>query len=201
MRIILDNVEKEINPNIYSNFEMFLEDITNELESLGRVITEFRVDGERIEDLAHRNLKIIKLIEISSKKTNLLLLETLYELENYVGRFLDSIDEIVERIDKGNVLEAIEKLLEGINGLEWIFSVLENTEEILNMEQGQLDLLFARANEIMNKLISVLESKNYESIKVELSFGLCSLLLDIKRVIPNLSEKAVELERGEMLSN
>lgn len=201
MRIILDNVEKEINPNIYSDFDMFLKDITNELELLGRVITEFWVDGERIENLSHRNIKLIKLIEISSKKTNLLLLETLYELENYIDKFLESIDEIVVSIDEGNALEAIEELLEGINGLEWIFSVLENTEEILNLEQGQLDLLFTRANEIMNKLIGALESKNYESIKVELSFGLYSLLIDIKSTIPNLSAKTIELERGEVLSN
>ncbi len=201
MKIILDNVEKEINPNIYSNFDVFLEEITNEIESLGRVITDFRVDGEKIENLSHRNIKLIKLIEISSKKTNLLLLETLYELENYIGRFLESIDEIVKQIDEGNALEAIEELLEGINGLEWIFSVLENTEEILVLEQGQLDLLFGRANEIMNKLIGALESKNYESIKVELSFGLYSLLMDIKGVIPNLSAKAIDLERGEIFSN
>ncbi len=79
--------------------------------------------------------------------------------------------------------------------------MLENTEEILNLEQGQLDLLFGRANEIMNKLIGALESKNYESIKIELSFGLYSLLIDIKGVIPNLSAKTIELERGEILSN
>lgn len=108
---------------------------------------------------------------------------------------------IIEAIDFGEYVDAVDILLEGINGLEWIFNVLENAKEILDMQAYEMELIFEKAYEIMMALINALEEKNYPEIKRELSFNLCSLLMEVKDKIPFLSDLAMELEKKEIYSN
>lgn len=200
MKIIVDNIEKKYNKS-FNSFHNFITELNKETEALGRVVVKLFVDGKELEDIENIEVGNIKVVEVISKKTNILLIETLRELENYIDKFLDTIQIMTEEIDRGYFVEAIEKLLDGINGIEWIYGVLENSEEILGLEDEKLDKLFEEANVIMTSLIWALESKSYDDIKEELNCNLYDLLVRIKEIIPDLSQKAFDLEKSQMYSN
>lgn len=201
MKIILDNNEIKLYYTEKDNFSKLMEQIIKLLEKDGRVIDEIKVNGEKKLENFEEDLDNIEVLELSTKKPNILMVETLYELESYIDRFLENIDLIIEAIDLGEYIDAVDLLLEGINGLEWIFNVLESAKEILYIQENEMELIFEKAYERMMALINALEEKNYPEIKRELSFNLCILLMDIKKKIPFLSNLAMELEKKEIYSN
>lgn len=201
MKIILDNKEIELYYTDDDNFSKFIQNIINILEKEGRVIDGIKINGEQVNENFEEDLDMIDIIEISTKKPNILIVETLHELDSYIDRFLENVDLIIEAIDFGEYIDAVDILLEGINGLEWIFNVLENAKEILDTQEEEMELIFEKAYEIMMALINALEEKNYIEIKRELSFNLCSLLIEVKDKIPFLSDLAMELEKKELYSN
>lgn len=201
MKILIDKKEIEIYYTEDDSLSKFIQRIINVLEKEGRVIDSIKINGEAINVNSGDSLHMIDIIEFGTKKPNILIVETLYELDSYIDRFLENVDLIIEAIDFGEYVDAVDILLEGINGLEWIFNVLENAKEILDMQAYEMELIFEKAYEIMMALINALEEKNYPEIKRELSFNLCSLLMEVKDKIPFLSDLAMELEKKEIYSN
>jgi|GEM_PF-6276832 len=201
MKILIDKKEIEIYYTEDDSLSKFIQRIINVLEKEGRVIDSIKINGEAINVNSGDSLHMIDIIEFGTKKPNILIVETLYELDSYIDRFLENVDLIIEAIDFGEYVDAVDILLEGINGLEWIFNVLENAKEILDMQENEMELIFEKAYEIMMALINALEEKNYPEIKRELSFNLCSLLMEVKDKIPFLSDLAMELEKKEIYSN
>lgn len=201
MKIILDNVEKYFEYSSEESLEKVFDNINREISKLGRIIIEIFVNGQKIRELSKFSTEEVELLEIKTKKPNILLIETLFELEKYIDRFFYNIDLIIEALEIGQVGDAIDTLLEGINGLEWIFGVLESTEELLVLEERELDIIFEKANDVMTELIRALETKSYEDIKRELSFNLYGLLMEIKDKIPDLSHMAADMEKNDLYSN
>lgn len=201
MRIILDGIDKCVEDSCRDSIENIFKRINCEVSKTGRIVVEIFINGEKVRELSKFSVEEVEIIEINTKKPNILLLETLLELERYIDRFLYNIDLIIEALEFGQVSDAIDTLLEGINGLEWIFGVLESTEELLGMEENELDLIFEKANNVMAELIVALETKSYEDIKRELSFSLYGLLVEIKDRIPDLSHMAEDMEKNNIYSN
>lgn len=201
MKILIDKKEIEIYYTDEDSLSEFIQRIIKNLEKEGRVIDSIRINGEEISLDFEDSLDMVDIIEFSTKKPNILIVETLHELDSYIDRFLENIDLVIEAIDFGEYLDAVDNLLEGINGLEWIFTVLENAKEILDIQAYEMEIIFEKAYEIMMALINALEEKNYPEIKRELSFNLCSLLMEVKDKIPFLSDLAMELEKKEIYSN
>jgi hypothetical protein len=201
MRIILDGIDKCMDYSCRDSVESIFQKINSEISKTGRIVVEIFINGEKVREISKFSVEDVKIIEINTKKPNILLIETLLELERYIDRFLYNIDLIIEALEFGQVSDAIDTLLEGINGLEWIFGVLESTEELLGMDEQELDIIFEKANDVMAELINALENKSYEDIKRELSFNLCSLLVEIKDRIPDLSHMAEDMEKNNIYSN
>ncbi len=138
MKILLDNVESIINVNEYESFQVLLWDIEKTMETRGRVITSLKVDGMNLENTLNFSLEEIRILEISSKSPLKLLEETIHELDTYLDRFFLGIEEIVLNFRIGKREEGISNLIEGINGLDWIFQILRKSQELLDIDNENL---------------------------------------------------------------
>lgn len=188
MKILLDNVESIINVNEYESFQVLLWDIEKTMETRGRVITSLKVDGMNLENILNFSLEEIRILEISSKSPLKLLEETIHELDAYLDRFFIGIEEIVSNFRIGNREEGISNLIEGINGLDWIFQILRKSQELLDIDNENLEKIYIESNDVLLRLTEAVEEKQYDGISIILDFDLYVILSQIKEFVPVIFE-------------
>lgn len=189
MKILMDNVEKIVKVTDYESFQYLLWDIERILETKGRIITSLKVDGLNLDSISDFSLEEIRLVEVMSQSPLMLLRETLVELDDYINRFFKGIEEIVFNFREGSRAKGIDDLVEGINGLEWIFQILKNSEKLVFINEIELLSIYENADDVMIKLIKAIDEKGYEEISVLLEFQLYYVLLKIKEFIPKIMAK------------
>lgn len=188
MKILLDNVESIINVNEYESFQVLLWDIEKTMETRGRVITSLKVDGMNLENILNFSLEEIRILEISSKSPLKLLEETIHELDTYLDRFFLGIEEIVLNFRIGKREEGISNLIEGINGLDWIFQILRKSQELLDIDDENLEKIYIESNDVLLRLTEAVEDKQYDTISIILDFDLYMILSQIKEFVPVIFE-------------
>lgn len=188
MKILLDNVESIINVNEYESFQVLLWDIEKTMETRGRVITSLKVDGMNLENILNFSLEEIRILEISSKSPLKLLEETIHELDTYLDRFFLGIEEIVLNFRIGKREEGISNLIEGINGLDWIFQILRKSQELLDIDDENLEKIYIESNDVLLTLTEAVEDKQYDTISIILDFDLYMILSQIKEFVPVIFE-------------
>lgn len=188
MKILLDNVESIINVNEYESFQVLLWDIEKTMETRGRVITSLKVDGMNLENILNFSLEEIRILEISSKSPLKLLEETIHELDTYLDRFFLGIEEIVLNFRIGKREEGISNLIEGINGLDWIFQILRKSQELLDIDDENLEKIYIESNDVLLRLTEAVEEKQYDTISIILDFDLYMILSQIKEFVPVIFE-------------
>lgn len=87
MKILIDKKEIEIYYTEDDSLSKFIQRIINVLEKEGRVIDSIKINGEAINVNSGDSLHMIDIIEFGTKKPNILIVETLYELDSYIDRF------------------------------------------------------------------------------------------------------------------
>lgn len=201
MKIILDNVEKNINVKEYASFQFLLWELEKTIENKGRIITSMKIDGKNLDKTSEITLGEISLVEICSKSPIMVLNSALHELDMYLDKFFEAITEMVFNFQYGDRLQGIKTLVEGIDGLEWIFQILENSEELLSLHEAKLSNIFTKADKTMIVLTKAIDNHNYAEICILLEFDLYFVLSSIKEIVPALVEKTNNFEKLEMIIN
>ncbi len=201
MKILLDNVESIINVNEYESFQVLLWDIEKTMETRGRVITSLKVDGMNLENILNFSLEEIRILEISSKSPLKLLEETIHELDIYLDRFFLGIEEIVLNFRIGKREEGISNLIEGINGLDWIFQILRKSQELLDIDNENLEKIYIESNDVLLRLTEAVEQKQYDAISIILDFDLYMILSQIKEFVPVIFELLKINDGNDILFN
>ncbi len=201
MKILLDNVESIINVNEYESFQVLLWDIEKTMETRGRVITSLKVDGMNLENTLNFSLEEIRILEISSKSPLKLLEETIHELDTYLDRFFLGIEEIVLNFRIGKREEGISNLIEGINGLDWIFQILRKSQELLDIDNENLEKIYIESNDVLLRLTEAVEEKKYDAISIILDFDLYMILSQIKEFVPVIFELLKVNDGNDILFN
>lgn len=201
MKILLDNVESIINVNEYESFQVLLWDIEKTMETRGRVITSLKVDGMNLENILNFSLEEIRILEISSKSPLKLLEETIHELDTYLDRFFLGIEEIVLNFRIGKREEGISNLIEGINGLDWIFQILRKSQELLDINNENLEKIYIESNDVLLRLTEAVEQKQYDAISIILDFDLYMILSQIKEFVPVIFELLKINDGNDILFN
>lgn len=201
MKILLDNVESIINVNEYESFQVLLWDIEKTMETRGRVITSLKVDGMNLENTLNFSLEEIRILEISSKSPLKLLEETIHELDTYLDRFFLGIEEIVLNFRIGKREEGISNLIEGINGLDWIFQILRKSQELLDIDNENLEKIYIESNDVLLRLTEAVEEKKYDAISIVLDFDLYMILSQIKEFVPVIFELLKVNDGNDILFN
>lgn len=201
MKILLDNVESIINVNEYESFQVLLWDIEKTMETRGRVITSLKVDGMNLENILNFSLEEIRILEISSKSPLKLLEETIHELDTYLDRFFLGIEEIVLNFRIGKREEGISNLIEGINGLDWIFQILRKSQELLDIDNENLEKIYIESNDVLLRLTEAVEQKQYDAISIILDFDLYMILSQIKEFVPVIFELLKINDGNDILFN
>lgn len=201
MKILLDNVESIINVNEYESFQVLLWDIEKTMETRGRVITSLKVDGMNLENILNFSLEEIRILEISSKSPLKLLEETIHELDTYLDRFFLGIEEIVLNFRIGKREEGISNLIEGINGLDWIFQILRKSQELLDIDDENLEKIYIESNDVLLRLTEAVEEKKYDAISIILDFDLYMILSQIKEFVPVIFELLKVNDGNDILFN
>lgn len=201
MKILLDNVESIINVNEYESFQVLLWDIEKTMETRGRVITSLKVDGMNLENILNFSLEEIRILEISSKSPLKLLEETIHELDTYLDRFFLGIEEIVLNFRIGKREEGISNLIEGINGLDWIFQILRKSQELLDINNENLEKIYIESNDVLLRLTEAVEQKQYDAISIILDFDLFMILSQIKEFVPVIFELLKINDGNDILFN
>ena len=201
MKILLDNVESIINVNEYESFQVLLWDIEKTMETRGRVITSLKVDGMNLENTLNFSLEEIRILEISSKSPLKLLEETIHELDTYLDRLFLGIEEIVLNFRIGKREEGISNLIEGINGLDWIFQILRKSQELLDIDNENLEKIYIESNDVLLRLTEAVEEKKYDAISIILDFDLYMILSQIKEFVPVIFELLKVNDGNDILFN
>ena len=201
MKILLDNVESIINVNEYESFQVLLWDIEKTMETRGRVITSLKVDGMNLENTLNFSLEEIRILEISSKSPLKLSEETIHELDTYLDRLFLGIEEIVLNFRIGKREEGISNLIEGINGLDWIFQILRKSQELLDIDNENLEKIYIESNDVLLRLTEAVEEKKYDAISIILDFDLYMILSQIKEFVPVIFELLKVNDGNDILFN
>lgn len=201
MKILLDNIETTVNVKDYESFHYLLLDIERSIETKGRVITSLKVDGISLDVVSNFSLEEIKILEVMSQSPIGILRETIHELDNYLDKFFLGIESIVNNFRSGDKITGINSLVDGINGLDWIFQILKKSEELLYLKEEEIFGIYENAEVVMIKLTNAIDCKNYEEITILLEFRLYHLLSNIKEFVPVLLGKTDVLSNTENFIN
>ena len=147
------------------------------------------------------SLEEIRILEISSKSPLKLLEETIHELDTYLDRFFLGIEEIVLNFRIGKREEGISNLIEGINGLDWIFQILRKSQELLDIDDENLEKIYIESNDVLLRLTEAVEEKKYDAISIILDFDLYMILSQIKEFVPVIFELLKVNDGNDILFN
>lgn len=200
MKVFLDHIEKHYEKK-FNNLDELIILLNKELEPTGRIVAIIYADGEEVLETSSINLDETMMLELISKPPRVLLNETLDEANEYITKFIENVSFIRAYIESGDNKKAIDLVLEGIHGLEWIFGVLTTAEGMVIVDARQIDFIdiFHKADCYLNHLISGLENKDYYKIVQLLEYEISGLLLNIQEKIPFLIDTVLEEDKREKL--
>ena len=114
-----------------------------------------------------------------------LIVETMEEARNYVSRFLDGLDSIVESFLKGREDLAFRDYPHFIEGIGWLMEVLRLTEPYCTARGLKFGSLY-QVNQILAEMVEALENRDYVVVGDLMNY-------EIKPIVEGWNEKLKSL--------
>ncbi|TDT69186.1 hypothetical protein EV215_1528 [Hypnocyclicus thermotrophus] len=193
MDIILDN--QKINLVKIDNFKSILSQISKILSEQNRIINEIIVDGMNVRENAEVDITKILTIEINSKKTKILLIETVNEMEVFLKKFIKNLYNIDLA---NNIEEELDKYLkDNIDGLEWIFNVFSSVLNLSNISFRELGIeeTYLKFEDIFNTFLEYVEKGKKKQLLIFFKFQLKEFLIEIQEKTPIIMEYLISEEK------
>ncbi len=177
--------------------EKNVKDIVNALSDWlnenNRMIKSLSIDGAEIQITDEENLIEKQIDDVQKLEINLITpveiaYNSLYELKQYVTRFVENIENTS---DENNLIENKQLMLEGIN---WVLEIIDNSCQILHIEEGKVfygtNSLYEIKQKIKLKFLEINKKKYDNQNYIGLLNEIASDLKILNNLIPILWNNA-----------
>lgn len=199
MRIFINNAEIGETDGIQdvSAVIEYAEKIAVESDSIIEAVFINGIIVEEIKDLSAEN---IEKVEIFTKKTGILILESFQEMSEYIVRLKYGIKEAVSMLQEDSERDAMTKLEEIANGIDWIFNILESAERLNKVDYKDMEFsnTFDKFKSILPEILESLENKDNIMLSDLLNYELTPIIEEVIEKIPVIYEKILEHEKKEL---
>ncbi|MDN5303553.1 MAG: hypothetical protein PWP46_432 [Fusobacteriaceae bacterium] len=193
MDIILDNQKIELKN--FNSFKGILSEISKILSKENRLISEIIVDGMSVNENVEVDINKILTIEIKSKRTKILLIETVNEMEKFLKKFIKTLSNVDLN---NNIEEELDKYLkDNIDGLEWVFNVFSSVLNLSNISFRELGIeeTYLKFEDIFNTFLEYVEKEKKKQLLIFFKFNLKEFLMEIQEKTPIILEYLIEEEK------
>ncbi len=199
MDIYIDDVKIDFTLIGTETFEEIINGIKNFVQSEGRVVSEVFIDGENIESIEMINFENIKKIDFFTLTPRNIMLETLQELNLYIDKLSGGIKSIIEHLASDEEREAMEIILQAINGLEWVHDVIHAVGSITNLadENKEFFDIFSRYKKNLETVVESLENKDMIMLSDVLEYEVLENIEDIKSILPMIYDCVLNYEKNK----
>ncbi|MBZ4682753.1 MAG: hypothetical protein JG768_177 [Fusobacteriales bacterium] len=193
MDIILDNQKIELKN--FNSFKGILSEISKILSKENKIISEIIVDGMSVNENVEVDINKILTIEIKSKRTKILLIETVNEMEKFLKKFIKTLSNVDLN---NNIEEELDKYLkDNIDGLEWVFNVFSSVLNLSNISFRELGIeeTYLKFEDIFNTFLEYVEKEKKKQLLIFFKFNLKEFLMEIQEKTPIILEYLIEEEK------
>jgi len=192
MRIFLDNREIQMDKKEMS-IALLTKEITSLLAEEGKLLYDIYVDGKILYQHDNIHIDSIGTIEFMSKSPRMILLESLYDVEDFVDKFLEVVGNIEDELSMGDDTSAVNMIFELINGLEWVFNLLYSLKEntAIDYKLTSFNNYYKEFKSTGKELIEGYGSERYLAVLKICEYKMTDLLLRLKEDIPSYRRELI----------
>lgn len=173
-----------------------LGELIDKIEAQNGVILEIVADGRKITTYTAEEIERLKPIEqltIIVRELNTLSLETLIETEEFIPKFTDGIEGIIDKFTQGDYPEGFRRLGIAIESLQWLNTLLYTLEGRFKVLEEIAEINFAAFQDnwvkSIRELTSAFESQDLVLTSDILEYELIPSLIDYLTLIKELKSK------------
>ncbi|BDU51071.1 hypothetical protein [Haliovirga abyssi] len=194
MEIFIDKVKVDADIEKTDDLDTIIKEVENFIKETGKVIISINIDGRALEDVDNVTINEVKKIEFETQIPQVLLLESFQEMNNYIYKLKDGIQNIVNLLAIEEESEAFTIIVQLTNGLEWIDNVFSSVKEILGIEfkKIEFDELIESFQNIVESIVESIEDRDYVLLSDILEYELLDMLEDIEKKLPILYDEILE---------
>lgn len=199
MKIFINNAEIENIGDVrdISSVIEYAEKMAAESDS---IIEAVFINGIVIDEIEELAADKIEKVEIFTKKTGILILESLQEMNEYIVKLKSGIEGAVNMFQDDNERDAMIKMEEISDGLEWIYNILESAEALKKIDYKEIEFtnVLEKFRNILPEILESLENKDNIMLSDLLNYELSPVIDEIAKNIPVIYDKILEHEKKEL---
>ena len=136
------------------------------------------------------SIKDAEKIEIRTKKTDVLIEETLLEAEEYLPNLREGFKDTVKLIRDNQLEKAHEKFEKCLDGLKWYIGVLSKIFSLLYKdEEHENNDIFKELNPLLTKILTEMSNENYEEMADKIEYEMIDYIDELINVNNSLLKK------------
>lgn len=187
------NIEFDV--ETIKSFKQFIEELRIALLNNSMIIDTIKVNGKQIDikNLPDYDIENIEKFEVTAEDLNIVVINTLSEMVDYVNKFLNVVEELCSTIDFNNLQNYIPTFQKIISGLQWIFTGIRNCEKAIGVDYNEIiveDVSLNKKIEEYENLLGLFKasviSGNEKKIKEHLFNNLTKILKGSTEILKNL---------------
>ncbi len=181
-----ENLEFELGKE--DSLNSIIKTVKEYLKEQKQSVIEIKINDKNIDDIGSLNLSEVKKINFETRTTEKLLLESLQEVNIYIDKLKLGVESIVDYLSNNNEKEAMELIVQAINGLEWIYNILDSVEKlaIVNYNEASFGDVFLKYENILSEILDSLENKDFIMLSDLLEFEIGDIMDEIKEKLPKV---------------
>ncbi|OCL27633.1 hypothetical protein U472_03530 [Orenia metallireducens] len=193
MKITVFGVDIDLKETEYKN----VGDIIDTIESQGAIVVEVIADEEDITNFSAAELEAImpiKDLKIIAKSKKDLIIDSLEEVENYIPRLIEGIDNIVKLFTQGNEPEGYQLLMQLFEGIEWLNMLLGHMEKDMQINEMMFNIInkaefVDQWQNSIEELLSAMENQDTIFLSDILEYEVTPVLKDYFNLAKDLNIK------------
>jgi hypothetical protein len=193
VKITVFGVDIDLKETEYKN----VGDIIDTIESQGAIVVEVIADEEDITNFSAAELEAImpiKDLKIIAKSKKDLIIDSLEEVENYIPRLIEGIDNIVKLFTQGNEPEGYQLLMQLFEGIEWLNMLLGHMEKDMQINEMMFNIInkaefVDQWQNSIEELLSAMENQDTIFLSDILEYEVTPVLKDYFNLAKDLNIK------------
>ena len=129
-------------------------------------------------------------IEVSTKKTNVLIKETLLEADEYLPKLREGFMDTVKLMRDDQLAEGHETFEKCLDGIKWYIGVLSKVFSLLyEDEEHENDDIFEELNLLLTKILTEMSNENYSKMADKIEYEMIDYIDKLIDINSDLLEK------------
>lgn len=197
MEIYINKKKLEFELTKGDSLNSIIKTVKEYLKKQKQSVIEIKINDGNIDDVDSLNLSEIKRINFETRTTEVLLLESLQEVNLYIDKLKLGIESILDYLSNNNEKAAMELIIQAINGLEWIYNILDSVEKLAAVKYNEeyFGDIFVKYENILSEILDSLENKDFIMLSDLLEFEIGDIMDEIKRKLPEVYDFILNEEK------